>query len=367
MEAIWTSLVTAAGLFWKALWALAFGYSLSAAIQVLVRSEEVADHLGGSLPRHLAAGLGWGFLSSSCSVAALSATRSLLAKGASLSASLAFLFASTNLAIEVAVLAYIFLGWQYSAALFVGAPILVVLVALMVAATKPQQLTKKARERAREATVSEEESEEDLPEGYVARIRSKTAWQNVGRAYVGEWAMVWKELLVGFTVAGVVVKVVPTDWFRTLFPTELPGILTVVIQSILAPVLAVLTFIGSMGNGPLAAVLASNGVVFGAIMAFLYADFVVPPAIKINARYYGWKFAFYLAAVFTVAAVAAGIVVHGLFTLVGLIPDGARNFSELARFDIDYTFFLNLVAIAVAGILVTMSRRAPRKPESAAV
>ena len=360
-------MITGAGLFWKALWALALGYALSAAIQVLIRSDEVADHLGGRGPRHLAAGLGWGFVSSSCSFAALSATRSLLAKGASLSASLAFLFSSTNLAIEVAVLAYIFLGWQYSAALFVGAPILVVLVALIVAATKPRQLTEKARESAQEASVSEEESEEDLPEGFGARIRSKTAWQRVGRAYIGEWAMVWKELLVGFTAAGVVVEVVPTDWFQTLFPTELPGILTVVVQSILAPVLAVLTFIGSMGNGPLAAVLASNGVVFGAIMTFLYADFVVPPAIKINARYYGWKFAFYLAAIFTVAAVVAGVVVHGLFALVGLIPDGARNLNELARFDIDYTFFLNLVAIAVAGILVTMSRRASRKPESAAV
>jgi uncharacterized membrane protein YraQ (UPF0718 family) len=178
--------------------------------------------------------------------------------------------------------------------------------------------------------------------------------------------MVWKELLIGFTVAGVVVEVVPAEWFQTLFPTELPGVLTVVVQSLIAPVLAVLTFIGSMGNGPLAAVLATNGVVFGAIMTFLYADFVVPPAVKINARYYGWRFAFYLAAVFTVAAVASGIVVHGLFALVGQVPAGARNLNELARFDIDYTFYLNLVALVVAGALVVISRRRAKLGESVA-
>jgi uncharacterized membrane protein YraQ (UPF0718 family) len=357
LDAVWSSLATAAGLFWRALWALALGYAFSAVIQVLIRSDEVADHLGGRRPRHLSAGLGWGFVSSSCSFAALSATRSLFAKGASLSASLAFLFASTNLAIEVAALAYIFLGWQYAAALFVGAPILVLFVVAMVVVTKPQSLTKEARESAQEATRSQEENDKDLPDEFGARIRSGAAWGRVGDAYIGEWAMVWKELLIGFTVAGVVVEVVPAEWFQTLFPTELPDVLTVVVQSLMAPVLAVLTFIGSMGNGPLAAVLATNGVVFGAIMTFLYADFVVPPAIKINARYYGWRFAFYLAAVFTVAAVASGIVVHGLFALVGQVPEGARNLNELARFDIDYTFYLNLVALVVAGALVVISRR----------
>ncbi len=136
-------------------------------------------------------------------------------------------------------------------------------------------------------------------------------------------------------------------------------------QALLAPVLAVLTFIGSMGHGPLAAILAGHGVVFGAIMAFLYADFVVPPAVKINVNYYGWRFAGYLVAVFAAAAVVTGVVVHVLFAVLGLIPQGAKDVEQLATFAIDYTFWLNLLAVAVAVVLVILSRRRERKPEPA--
>lgn len=363
---LWESLVTAAGLFWKAAWALALGYALSAGIQAFVKSGEVADHLGGRAPRHLALGLGWGFVSSSCSFAALSATRSLFAKGASLSASLAFMFGSTNLAVEVAVLAYIFLGWQYSAGLFVGAPILVIFVVLILMLTKPRSLTEEAREQAQSTLGSDEGPSSKLPEKFGDRLRSRCAWRRVGTAYVGDWAMVWKELLIGFTVAGVVVEMVPAEWFQTLFPTDLSAVLAVTVQSAISPVLAVLTFIGSMGNGPLAAVLASNGVVFGAIMTFLYSDFVVPPAVKINAKYYGWKFAFYLAGVLTLAAIATGIVVHGLFAMVGFVPEGARDLKELARFEVDYTLFLNLLSIIVAGALFMLSRGSRDREQSEA-
>lgn len=352
------ALATGAGFFWKAAWALALGYAISAAIQVFVSPQEAADHLGGDDARDLGLAMVLGFASSSCSFAALSATRSLYTKGAGLVASLAFLFASTNLAIEVAALAFVFLGWQYALALFVGAPILVAVMALVVRATAPEGLADQARDHARHVEGHEMDPSQGLPDAVGDRLRSPKAWARVGQAYVDEWAMVWTDLLVGFTVAGALAALVPDSWFEALFPTGLPAVLLVPVQAMMAPVLAVATFIGSMGNGPLAAILADHGVVFGAIMAFLYADFVVPPAVRINVRYYGWRFALYLAGVFAVSAVVAGVAVHGLFALAGQLPTGAKDLSQLSAFRLDYTFWLNLVAAAVAVALLVVRQRA---------
>lgn len=358
IEAAWDAISTAAAFFWKAGWALSFGYVISSAIQVFVAPAEAARHLGGRRPRQLGLAMGLGFLSSSCSFAALSATRSLFTKGASLPASLAFMFASTNLAIEVSVLSFIFLGWQYALALFAGAPVLVAVMALSVALVRPKDLEKQARERAKEAEGHETDPSHGLPEGMADRLRSAPAWSRVAETFVGEWRMVWKELLVGFLVAGAIASAVPRSWFEAIFPSGLPAFLLVPLQALLAPVLAVMTFIGSMGNGPLAAILADNGVVFGAIMTFLYADFVVPPAIKINATYYGRRFAFYLAGVFAVSAVVAGVVIHAVFALVGLLPAGAKSVEQLATFRVDYTLVLNAVAATIALVLWAVARRA---------
>jgi hypothetical protein len=179
----------------------------------------------------------------------------------------------------------------------------------------------------------------------------------MGSAYFSEWSMVYKELLVGFLIAGAVAALVPASFFQAIFPQDGSAWYLVPLQALLAPLLAFLTVIGSMGNGPLAAVLANNGILFGAIMTFLYADFLVPPALKINANYYRWRFAVYLGAVFAVAAVITGIAVHGLFALVGLLPEGAKDLGELATFGIDYTFWLNLLALAVAATMFVLARK----------
>jgi uncharacterized protein len=187
----------------------------------------------------------------------------------------------------------------------------------------------------------------------------------LGRAYFGEWRMVYKELIAGFLVAGAVAALVPASFFQALFPQG-DAWYVLPLQVLLAPVLAVLTVIGSMGNGPLAAILAEHGIMFVAIMAFLYSDFVVPPAMKINARYYGWKFAVYLGLLFAVAAVVTGIVIHGLFALLGLIPEGARSVEEMATFAIDYTFWLNLVSVIVVAVMFVLARRAKMRSHAGA-
>jgi hypothetical protein len=187
----------------------------------------------------------------------------------------------------------------------------------------------------------------------------------LGRAYFGEWRMVYKQLIAGFLVAGAVAALVPASFFQALFPQG-DAWYVLPLQVLLAPVLAVLTVIGSMGNWPLAAILAEHGIMFVAIMAFLDSDFVVPPAMKINARYYGWKFAVYPGLLFAVAAVVTGIVIHGLLALLGLIPEGARSVEEIATFAIDYTFWLNLVSVIVVAVMFVLARRAKTRSHAGA-
>jgi uncharacterized membrane protein YraQ (UPF0718 family) len=365
LSAIGEALLTAAGLFWKAAWALALGYAISAAIQVFISRKQAAEHLGQGTPRQLGLAALLGFASSSCSFAALSATRSLWTKGAALTAALAFMFASTNLAIEVAALALIFLGWEYAVALFVGAPILIVIMAVLVRVTRPDRLVRQAHEHAEHAGGMEMEPSKGLPDRLAERARDRRSWLRMGSSYRGEWGMVYKELIIGFLVAGAIAALVPASFFEALFPQDGSPWLLVPLQALFAPVLAFVTVIGSMGNGPLAAVLSNNGILFGAIMAFLYADFIVPPALKINANYYGWRFALYLGAIFSVAAILTGIAVHGLFALVGLLPEGAKDIEELATFSLDYTFWLNLVSLAVAAALFWLDRVNRRRDETA--
>ncbi|HWH30870.1 MAG TPA: permease [Mycobacteriales bacterium] len=357
LGAVGEALYTAAGLLWRAAWALALGYAVSAAIQVFVSRSQAAKYLGEGTPRQLGLAAVLGFASSSCSFAALAATRSLWTKGAALTAALAFMFASTNLAVEVAALAWIFLGWQYAAALFVGAPMLIAVMAVLIRLTTPKSLAREALEHARKAEGMDMDPSQGLPDRFGARVRDDRAWHRMGSAYFSEWSMVYKELIVGFVVAGAVAALVPPSFFQAIFPEGGSDWYLVPVQALLAPLLAFVTVIGSMGNGPLAAVLANNGVVFGAIMTFLYADFLVPPALKINANYYRWRFAVYLGVVFAVAAVITGIVVHGLFTVLGLLPEGAKDLGELATFAIDYTFWLNLVALTVAAVMLVLSRK----------
>lgn len=216
------------------------------------------------------------------------------------------MFASTNLVIELGVLLWIFLGWQFVLALYLGAFLLVAVMAAIVTVTCPRRMTEQALERAKEHGGHVMDYREGLPEAWHDRLRDRTAWGRVGDAFVTEWRMAGREILIGFLIAGAVAALVPGELFATVFPRDLPGWLQAPLHAVIAPFVAVATVIGSMGNGPLAALLWQNGVAFAGIMAFLGADFVVPPAFKINANYYGWPFALYLAGVFAVAAVVSG-------------------------------------------------------------
>ncbi|MBK8906936.1 MAG: permease [Rhodospirillales bacterium] len=351
--------VTSLGLFWTAFWAFGLGYLISSMIQVFVTRERMKKSMGEAGGKSVALGTGFGFISSSCSFAALATTRALFAKGAGLIPSLAFLLASTNLVIELGIIIAIFLGWQFVVGEYVGGVLLILLMWLVVRLTRPGGLIEEARRRAREA--SGEDEDQDVPD-WKQLIRSREGWHKVAMRYVMEWGMVWKDVLVGFTVAGVIAAFVPKSFFQTLFVgagTSDPAVWQVLVQCLIGPVAAFFTFIGSMGNIPLAAVLFSNGVSFAGIMAFIFSDLVVFPVLRIQAQYYGWRMAFYILGVFLVVLVATALLLHYGFAALGLLPDSgsAESVTDRQFFELNYTAALNLVFLAVSALFIFWQQR----------
>ncbi len=349
-EAVLTSL----SYFWKALWAFIIGYIVSSAIQVFVTRERMQKTMGEAGKKSIALGTFFGFISSSCSFAALSTTKSLFKKGAGFVPSLAFLLASTNLVIELGFIIAIFLGWQFVVGEYLGGILLILLTWLIVKYTRPKKLLKKARRRLNEKE-GEDKQNGDAP-NWKDKITSKQGWQQVAKKYFMEWGMVWKDVTFGFTVAGIIAAFVPRSFFQTLFMgagTQNPSFLAILENTLVGPVAAFFTFIGSMGNIPLAAILFNNGVSFAGVMAFIFSDLVVFPVIRVNAKYYGWKLALYIVGVFFAALVATAIVMHYGFSLFGVLPKSAAsaNPQSTERFAIDYTFWLNLAFLAVTGVL----------------
>lgn len=351
--------VTTAGLFWMAFWAFGLGYLISSMIQVFVTRERMKRNLGETGPKSVALGAAFGFISSSCSFAALATTRTLFTKGAGLVPSLAFLLASTNLVIELGIVIAVFLSWQFVVGEYAGGLLLILLMWLLVRLTYPKQTVEAARAHAREQEGRK--GGEDVPD-WRRLIRTREGWRKVANRYVMEWRMVWKDVTIGFTVAGAIAAFVPRSFFEALFigaGKEDPEFWEVLLQAIVGPVAAFFTFIGSMGNIPLAAVLYSNGVSFAGIMAFIFSDLVVFPVLRIQAGYYGWRLAFYIAGVFLVVLVATALILHYGFAALGLLPDAsaAQAVTDREFFKFDYTLILNAVFILMSGGFVLWKAR----------
>jgi hypothetical protein len=353
---------TAVGFFWKSGWAFVLGYTISAMIQSFVPKARLTQYMGDPDAESVALSTIFGAASSSCSFAALAAARSLVAKGAHFVAAVAFMFASTNLVIELGILILIFLGPQYLAAEIVGGLVLIAISSLLIRWTYPDPWLEAAREKVeREAP----EMEEDFD--WKERIQSRMGWHMVGTSFVEEWRMVWEEILIGFTIAGFVAVLVPQTFWEALFLTnlqgQLPAWLIALENALVAPFVAAATFIGSMGNIPLATVLSANGVLFAGIMGFIYSDLMVPPLVAANAKYYGWRVALYIAGIMFVSIVATALILDGAFTLAGWVPESVREIAQLTQFKIDYTFWMNVVSVAVVGGQIHLRRQHRRMHE----
>ncbi|HBQ60864.1 MAG TPA: permease [Balneolaceae bacterium] len=346
---------TALGFFWKAGWAFVLGYFVSGMIQAFVPKGKLTKYMGDADLKSISLSTFFGAASSSCSFAALAAARALIKKGAHFIAGVAFMFASTNLVIELGILILIFLGWEFLAAEIIGGLILIGISSVLIKLTYPKSWMEAAREK-----VEDEGSDIEEDFDWKERISSKEGWRLVGHKFVNDWKMAWEDILIGFTIAGFVAVLVPESFWSALFLADahnLPGWVVAIENALIAPFVAASTFIGSMGNIPLATVLNENGVLFAGIMGFIYSDLMVPPLVHINAKYYGWRVALYIAGVMYVSIVATALILNGLFSFLGIVPESARVVSEITQFKIDYTFWMNIVFTAIAGVLIWLNKK----------
>ncbi len=345
---------TSAGFFWMALWAFILGYVISSMIQVFVTEKRMQKTMGDTEKKSVLLGTFFGFISSSCSFAALASAKSLFKKGASFVASMAFLLASTNLVIELGIIISIFLGWQFVVGEYMGGLLLIGIVWLLIRLINPKKLI----ENARESVNQQEDDTMDQDISWKEKMKSSEGWAKVSRQYKMEWQMVWKDVTVGFTIAGIVAAFVPDSFFRALFinsgqgTTEF-GFFTLLEHVVVGPVTAFMTFIGSMGNIPLAALLFGKGVSFAGVMAFIFSDLVVFPVLRINAKYYGWKMSLFILFLLFTALIGTSLVLHYSFDLFGWLPDPSQvKITNSHFFKIDYTFFLNLLFLIISGFLI---------------
>ncbi|MAC95108.1 MAG: permease [Flavobacteriales bacterium] len=346
---------TTLGFFWMALWAFILGYIISSLIQVFVTQERMQKSMGKDNTKSVLLGTFFGFLSSSCSFSALASTKSLFKKGASFMPSLAFLLASTNLVVELGFMIYIFMDWQFVSGEYIGGVLLILFSWLLFAFTKPKNLIQSARERLNKGKNTHKEHDHHDHKKPKVNLFSSHAWSQVSRKYFMEWKMVWKDVTIGFTIAGIVAAFVPTSFFESLFTgvgeTTDYNFWQLLQHSVIGPIAAFFTFIGSMGNIPLAALLYDHGVSFAGVMAFIFSDLVVFPVLRINAKYYGWKMSLYILVLLLFALILTSLSLHYSFDLLQLLPDSTKgSITDRTFFKIDYTFYLNLFFLIISGV-----------------
>jgi uncharacterized membrane protein YraQ (UPF0718 family)/YHS domain-containing protein len=343
---------------WEVWWALVFGFAISAVVQAWVPRERIERALGGSGARPVAVATGLGAASSSCSYAAIAIAKSLFQKGASASTALAFQFASTNLVWELGLVLWVLIGWQFTLAEYVGGLVMIALMALLLRVFVPPRLEAQAREHALQADAGHRHHMAGERMSWRARLTSATGWSDVAHNFRGDWQMLYKEIAVGFLLAGFIAQL-GDGFFSGLFLERTGGALGALENAIVGSVIAMLSFVCSVGNVPLAAVLWSGGIGFAGVLAFIFADLIVLPIIAIYRKYYGTRYTLRIVALMFVTMVAAALIVDGLFSACGLIPTGPRPsrgdiFGKIA---VDYKLYLNVFGLAIFGALFRLTQR----------
>jgi uncharacterized membrane protein YraQ (UPF0718 family) len=344
-------------------WALVLGFAISAVVQAWVPRQRVEAALAGSGFAPICKATGLGAASSSCSYAAIAIAKSLFQKGASAATALAFQFASTNLVWELGLVLWVLIGWQFTLAEFVGGLVLIALMAALLRLFVSPRLEERARQHAREAAGHMHHAAGVEEMGWRQRLGSLEAWSEVAQNFRADWQMLWKEITIGFLLAGFI-GLLGDDFFNGLFVTDAPAAIRTVENVIAGPIIAVLSFVCSIGNVPLAAVLWSGGISFGGVMAFIFADLIVLPIVAAYRKYYGTEFALRITALMFVTMVLAALIVDGLFSLAGLIPSARPSRADVfGSVELDYKLVLNVIALAVFATLTYLAVR--RRDEAA--
>jgi uncharacterized protein len=358
-------LANAAMMAWEVWWALVLGFAISAIVQAWIPKERIESALAGEGVKPIAKATGLGAASSSCSYAAIAIAKSLFAKGASAASALAFQFASTNLVWELGLVLWVLLGWQFTLAEYLGGIVMIVLMAEMLRLFVSPKLEERAREHARQAAVGHEHHTADTRRPWRERVRSSEAWADVARNFRMDWGMLWKEITIGFLLAGYI-ALLGEDFFNDLFLTGEHGALPTLWNAIVGPLIAVASFVCSIGNVPLAAVLWSGGISFAGVMAFIFADLIVLPIVVAYSKYYGWAFALRITALMFVTMVLAALAIDGLFAAADLIPTDRPSTDEVfGSIELNYKAALNAVALVVLAALMYLSLRRDDGEESA--
>ncbi|MDX6567919.1 MAG: uncharacterized protein QOH15_497 [Gaiellales bacterium] len=345
------------GMGWEILWALILGFALSGAVQAVVSKRQMRRLLPDSSPRSLAIATALGAASSSCSYAAVALARSLFRKGADFIAAIAFEIASTNLVVELGIIMALVLGWQFTAAEFVGGPIIILFATVLLRRLVRPHVLEAARRQAERGLRGSMEAHATMDMSVEAngpllrRLASPQGVTATAAYFVMDWAAVWRDIVGGLLIAGAFAAWVPDSVWRGVFLEHHPT-LSVIWGPLIGPLVAIVSFVCSIGNVPLAAVLWNGGISFGGVISFIYADLLIIPILDIYRRYYGWQMTVILSGTLYASMVAAGLIVDLVFRALGLVPSARHAKVVEASLTLNYTSVLNVILLALAGLLV---------------
>jgi uncharacterized membrane protein YraQ (UPF0718 family) len=338
----------AAGMLWQVAWSLVLGFALSGAVQALVSKQRMQQLLGRDGIREIAIATGFGAASSSCSYAAAAMSKTLFKQGAAFIPSLAFLFSSTNLVIELGIILWLLMGWQFTVAEWVGGLVLIAIMTLLVRLTYPRALVEAARQRV-DAAGGHDHGSMEGHGSFIARLRDPATRIAIAQNATMDFSMLWKDLIGGFLIAGALAAFVPDGAWKVLFLHGASPGAQLIGDAVIGPIIAIFAFVCSIGNVPLAAILWASGISFGGVLAFLYADLIVLPLLDVYRKYYGWRMALYIFGVFFVTMAAAAIVMDLVFSALHLVPTPSGTVvRDLTVFSFNATFWLNLIFGALA-------------------
>jgi uncharacterized protein len=358
LEVIWHGLRDSFLMAWEVWWALVFGFAISAIVQAWVPRARIQSSLSGSGPRPVGLATALGAASSSCSYAAIAIAKSLFQKGASAATSLSFQFASTNLVWELGLVLWVLIGWQFTLAEYLGGIVMIALIALLLRLFVSPALEREAREHARRADSGHQHHAAGGQMSWRERLSSVSAWSDVAHNFRGDWRMLYKEITVGFLLAGFVAQL-GNGFFNGLFLKGSGGALGAIENVIVGPMIAVLSFVCSVGNVPLAAVLWSGGISFAGVLSFLFADLIVLPIVAIYLKYYGAAYTARIVALMFVTMIAAALTIDGLFGAASLIPTGPRptRADIFGTISVNYKLALNVLGLLIFAVLFWLTRR----------
>ena len=358
IHAIGHALYISFSMGWEILWPLILGFSLSGVIQAVVSHRQMSRLLPNDHPRSLAVASGLGAASSSCSYAAVALARTLFRKGADFTAAMAFEIASTNLIIELGIVMAVLLGWRFTLAEFIGGPLMIIVLAILFRLFLTPKLVNGARKQAEQGIAGRMEGHAAMGDMSIEgnssiwhKLNSSQGRTAISHYFVMDWASVWTDIVLGLLIAGALAAWVPRSWWGTLFFTR-NHVLSLIWGPLIAPCISVISFVCSVGNVPLAAVLWNSGISFGGVISFIFADLIILPILRIYKKYYGFKMAAFIFGMFYIAMAAAGYLVEGIFAVIHLTPTARNAIVSTAHVSNNYTTVLNIVFLALASLLV---------------